>query len=260
MNYTHSLALLIAGLFFASCSSHYYSPALYKNDIAYQFKPMSSDEEKSANYISGDLNLTNGHNLNDNVQYGMLRFTHAETYDNFNMAIGGYGFMGDYQNFTLQPSDAGYFGNKSFSGLGLRFSGNTYVKNGNADDRLFGIDVSYSKEFGDYADYRTQAQNIPGFYSDASTSVLTAGLTNEIIWQSGRSPAFQYGYRLFFGGVFGNHTFANNTVQSNTINSPYVAYGTLCYSAAYFIQVQQIQAVVQVTDFSAIQLTLGYRF
>ena len=250
-------ALLITGLLATSCSKHYYAPALYKNDISYQFKPMSTDDSKSSNNISGSLILGKAYS-SDNLTLGQVAYSRANTFQNLNTSYGVYGFAVSYQNGNIKSGDPGYFDNKSISGIGFRGSVNTYVHEGNADLRLFGIEASYSKEFGSYADFRKEAQNLPSFYADGSTSIFTAGLTNETVWR-GRNPALQYGYRAFFGAVFGNHQFINNGDPNNT-NSPYLTYQKECISGAGFVQINHYQAVFELTNFSTVSLRLGFSF
>lgn len=174
------LAALFLVLLCCGCNNHYYSPALYKNDITYQFKPMSVDSIKTVNYITGSFINGFGYD-NDRITLGQLAYNRATTYKSVNLSYGAYGFSGTYENRDLKPTDAGYFDSKSLSGVGLRFSANCYVKENNSDNRFIGIDASYSKEFGNYSDYRKSVQNTPYIYSDANNSVLTVGITNEII-------------------------------------------------------------------------------
>jgi hypothetical protein len=255
--YTQAFILLIATLFTAGCSKHYYAPALFKSDVAYQFKPMSTDSVKSTNNISAAIVSSEGYSLSDNLTLGQLSYNRANTFKNLNVSYGAYGFIGSYQNKTIQPNQAGYFDSKSLSGLGFRGSVNTYVHDGNADFRLFGIQASYSKEFGAYTDFRKSAQNIHDLYADGSTSVITVGLTNETVWH-GRNPALQYGYRFLLGTVLGNHEFVNNNEGST--DSPFIFNKSGCFSGAGFIQIDHYQAVLEYTNFSTISFTLGFSF
>jgi len=250
-------SLCIIPLLFCACNDHIYAPALYKSDIAYQYKPMSSDSLKNANYVSGAISIGNGVSPEDKLVIGHASFSRANTFQNFNIAYGGYGFLGNYQNLTIASTDPNYFTNKYFSGVGLRFSGNVYTPSGRADLRLLGIEASYSKEFGAYAAFRQYAQSQPGFYTNANTSLLTAGITSEIIWRQKNDSNAQYGYRLFVGSVFGNQ----NLYNSNDPNgySPYNDNSDFCISGAFFVNVTRVHFVVEYQNFSTLTLGFGYR-
>src|SRR5476651_2794738 len=101
----------IIALLFSACTDRVYAPALYKTDIAYQYKPMSSDAVKNANYISGSLNVGNAVNQSDATFIGRAGLGRANTFNNFNLAYGAYGFLGDYQNTSIQNNQLGYFTN-----------------------------------------------------------------------------------------------------------------------------------------------------
>lgn len=250
-------SLYIIPLLFCACNDHIYAPALYKSDIAYQYKPMSSDSVKNANYVSGAISIGRGVNQQDNVLIGHASFSRANTFQNFNVAYGGYGFFGNYQNTSIPNYQPGYFTNKYLSGIGIRGSANVYTPSGRTDLRLLGIEASYSKEFGAYTGFREYAQSLPGFYTNANTGLLTAGLTSEIIWHNQRDLNTQYGYRLFIGSVFGNQ----NLYNSNDPNgySPYNDNSDFCISGAFFVNVTRVHFVVEYQNFSTVTLGFGHR-
>ena len=245
----------------AACNDHYYSPAMYKNDMVYQFKPMSSDSQKNATYISGGINIGAGSTQNDNVLMGELHLDQAHTFDNLNIAYGAYGFAGSYQNSSIQTNEPQYFDSKFMGGYGFNASANIFVTSGRADYRILGLAASYSNEFGDYADFRKKAQSTPNFYTDASTSVFTAGFTNETIWRS--SHNFQQGYRVFLGEIFGNHNYINTSTATPTSSSNYNTFnnnGRVYISGTYFLQVNKYHIAVDVQNFTAVNIQFGYRF
>lgn len=254
---SYPFTLLVILLCFG-CSKHYYSPALYKNDIAYQFKPMSSDSLKSANYLTATIYTGIG-DTKDNMTYGRLSFNRSNTYKNFNIAYGGYGVFGDYKNYDLNDIDAGYFKNKYLSALGLRFSADTYYTEGNADIREIGIELAYSKEFGQYKEFRASGKDQPYIYTDARTSVLTAGVTNEIIWHNKNNRSTQYGYRFYLGTVIGNHDFINNNDPINTY-SPLPFYKNIVAAGTGFVQIGHFQFIAENQNISSITFSLGYKF
>lgn len=245
----------------AACNEHYYSPALYKNDMVYQFKPMSSDTAKDATYISGGINLGGGSTQSDNVLMGELHLDRANTFENLNLTYGAYAVAGSYQNSSIQAGDPQYFDSKFMGAYGFTGAANIFVASGRADYRILGLAASYSNEFGDYADFRKKAQSAQGFYTDASTSVFTAGFTNETIW---KSHSFEQGYRVFLGEVFGNHNYVNtSTPTGTTTGSNYNTFnnnGRVYLSGTYFLQVNKYHIAVDVQNFTAVNIQFGYRF
>ncbi|MBW4891657.1 hypothetical protein KXQ82_18165 [Mucilaginibacter sp. HMF5004] len=253
------LNVLIVLVLFTACNNHLYEPALYKTDINYQFKPMAADSIKSANSISAKLKVSGGTNANDAITIGEVAYSRANTFKHFNIAYGGYGFLGEYYNNSIKENEPGYFDFKYFSGFGLHFSANAYFTEGRIDYRFIGFEAAFSKEFGSYPDFRKSIKNTPNFYTDASTSLFTGGLTTEIIWHRENDQAIKYGYRLFLGTVFGSHEFTN-LASSGSAYSSIVNTGRMCYAGALFAQVDQLQIVFQVQNLSGITFGLGYSF
>ncbi len=209
-----------------SCAQNIYTPALFKNDVSYLPKPMSSDIKKSDTYFSGTYGGSIGSNFNDQINFGEIDISEGHVFNPFNIAYGIYGFTGNIRNNNYSDSlhnlDPNVFQTKSFSGIGARLSGNLFdMVSKRTDFRMIGFEASYSKEFGDYAAYRTAVQNLPGYYSYTSNQLFTLGGTSEIIWKSMSVPELQYSFRLFIGKTFGdfNSVFAladHNTYYSNS--------------------------------------------
>jgi hypothetical protein len=249
---------LPAVLFFSACNQHIYGPALYKSDINYQFKPMSSDSVKSANYISGALGIGGGANMQDEVIIGRASFTRANTFQNFNLSYGGSAFLGNYQNTSNSTTDPGYFANKLIGGYGLHGSADVYLATGRTNLRI-GLEGAYSKELGAYADFRKAAKNFSGYYTDASTSLFTGGIAAEVIWHNKKEFSTHYGYRLFIGQIFGTHGYTNNADPYNYY-APGTNYNSLCISGAYILQVKKLDVVVENQNFMTFTMRFGYRF
>ncbi len=261
MNRTTLAILLPILLFSAACNQHIYAPALYKTDVHYQFKPMSSDSVKTANYGSAGIGIGSGVNLQDQIVMGEASYNRANTLQNFNFSYGASAYLGDYQNHVIQQQEAEYFTDKLIAGFGLRGSADIYANTGRTDVR-FGIEAAYSNEFGSYADFRKDVQKNSNFYADATNSLFTGGVTAEVIWHNKKELSTHYGYRLFIGSVFGSHSLTNNYIgtNSNVPYSPYDNQNRLCISQAYIMQVDKVNFVIETPNFSSINLRVGYRF
>lgn len=245
------IPLVIAG-FFSSCSDHVYGPALHHSDIAYMPKPMSMDSTKSATYLSGGVVLDFSNNLSDQLTSGQLNISEAHTFQNFNLAYGGFTSLGNYENYDLQKDNPHYFKNKFFGAVGGRLSGNFFINTDSRTDfRIIGFEAVYSHEFGDYARFRKAVTGDPNFYTDTRTELFTGGLTSEIVFH-GRKPNTEMGFRAFVGKTFGNDNIYNNT------NNNYVTYKTPTnVSFAYFLQLKQYFFVVEGGTY--VQFRLGLR-
>lgn len=232
---------ILAAVILSACSKHYYAPVLYKNDISYQAKPLSTDSSKTGNYISGGLGLANGIELNDNIYMGQLSFDRAHTFDNLNIAYGVFGFAGSYENTAIKSStDPNYFDTKSFAGLGARASANVFIPLNNVDLRIIGVEFSYSKEFGDYADFRSKVKSNPDFFTDANSSVFSGGLTTEVAWRGHNNPSIHYAVRGYMGTTFGNHEFNNNFETQHQYTSDKLNVG-----ASFFMQIKNYCIIIE---------------
>jgi hypothetical protein len=238
-----------------ACTQHIYAPALYKADAAYQFKPMSSDSIKSANYVQGGIYFGSGVELQDNIFLTNLSFSHATTYQHFAVAYGGYGFLGRYKNYALDDNDPTYFGVKSISGFGLRTSVDYYHAEGKKDYRV-GLEGFYSKEFGDYANFRRTKMGSTDIYTDPNTSLFTIGIAAEEITKWTKNPQIQDGYRFFAGAAIGEQ-FRNAAGASAVYNSVFL-YKNLFVSAAYALKFHKALFVIDYQDLSSVSFTLGY--
>jgi hypothetical protein len=230
--YRSTSILLLASICLSACNQHYYAPALYKNNISYQAKPMSGDSVKSATYVSGGLGAATGVSLSDDIYMGQLSLDRAHTFDNLNIAYGVFGYAGSYENTTLQPTDAHYFTNQSFAGIGARGSANLSIPLKNVDLRVIGVEFSYSKEFGAYADFRSAVKSDQNFYTDASNVIFGGGLTTEVAWRGRHNPQLHYAARGYVGTTFGNHALTNNFDAQREYTSDQVNVG-----ASFFMQV-----------------------
>lgn len=240
---------------FASCS-HVYSPALYHQDIAYQPKPTSFDKEKSASYISAGLNAYTNTNLNDGIVSGQLNLSRGHVFNNFNVAYGAFGVLGDYQNGSSDTKSASYFSDKFFGAVGGRASANFFVHEGRADIRFIGIEAAYSHEFGDYAPYRQKLQNIGGYFVDPRVDLFTVGLTTEVIFHNRNDDDFQHGIRGFLGTTLGHNNLDDTYYNNETATTKMFRH--IFPKASYFIKFKDYFGTLEVG--SAVFARFGYKF
>jgi len=260
-------------LFLSSCftdrgpHTNLYGPALYKNDISYLPKPLSSDSLHHASYISLSTTSTNGtdpDNSNDQLTRGEINFGQGFTGKGFNIAYSVFGTAGSYDNMTnLVTNDSHYFNSKFFGAFGGRFSANTFITSGRVDIRIIGFEMAYSHEFGGYATYRKSVTDTANFYTNNRTDLVTLGGTSEVIWHS-HDPKIQFGFRVFIGYTLGDNSYRNNGVTSPDSYDPFTQNNSQSYiaqhsSLAYFMQIHQYFFVAEVNGAGG-QLRLGLRF
>lgn len=248
----------ICSVLLASCSATVYSPAMFGHDIAYQPKPMTFDTNKDATYLSGTFGAHQAVNTND-VGFGELNISRAHAFAHGNLAFGAFGFAGQVtdNNYVNDSANTFKFKHISFEGLGLRASGNLNTSFGRTNWRFLGFEAAYSKEFGAYSNFRRQVSGVPGYYSSPTSSLITAGLTTEIIWHGSSSVDNQYGFRVFIGRNFGNLSYLNNLPGGSgsfLLNS----------SNSFFMQLHHFTATLETNGFLSVtpslRLTAGYRF
>ncbi len=204
---------------FSSCAPALYSPVLLGSDISYQPKPMTIDSVKSNMYFSAIVNLGSADNFEDEQYYTELNFSRAHAFQKFNLSYGAYGFWGTYNNGYLESQDAHYFETKSFGGYGLRLSANHVMPFGRSEFRFPGIELSYSNEMGEFAHFRKEVSNQPGFLVNSNTQIFSIGGSAEIIWHQRKYQYNRYSIRLMYGKTLGNDEYQ----ASN--NDPYINKG-----------------------------------
>ena len=253
MKFSTVFCLLGIAIALSSCSDHVYAPALHHSDIAYLPKPVSADAVKAASYISGGLVVDESPNYSDELVSGQLNISRGHAFDHFNLAYCAFGALGNYHNSELQQEDPHYFKDKFFGAVGGRLSGNFFVSGRHVDFRFIGFEAAYSHEFGDYLNFRRSVTNQSGFYTDPRTDLFTLGGTTEVIFHTNK-VANQFGFRFFWGGTFGN----DNVYHNKNSDYVYRVYSPGIITAAYFMQIKHLIAVVEAGNY--VQLRLGYKF
>jgi len=234
-----------------------YGPAMYSGDISYQPKPMSSDSNHHAGYVS--LSYLSADAPNDNNSFDMIsgeliNIGQGYTFDNFNLSYGAFGAIGSYSNQTNKDAtQPAYFNNKSFGNVGGRFSVDAFINSGHVDIRFIGVEMAYSHEFGDYADFRRSITSQPNFFTDTRTDIVTVGGTTEVIWHASRH-SMQFGFRIFLGRTIGDNAY-KNPVAPNQLYYPV----TNTASFAYFMQMKKVFFVYELHTGGA-ELRAGLRF
>jgi len=255
MNLKQLYILFILAVLFSSCSK-VYSPALYHQDIAYQPKPASFDSVKSATYISGGLNTYLGADYDDMIVSGQANISQGYVFNNFNLAYGAFGVLGDFGNNVIQKGQPNYFTDKYFGAIGGRASANFFVTQGRTDIRFIGIEMAYSHEFGDYANFRQAVQSQPNYYADARTNLFTIGLTSEILFHNVNNPGFQNGIRGFLGTTLGYNPLYSTYYTGD--NSSARIFHDIFPKISYFIKVKQFFGTIEAGE--NIFVRFGYKF
>lgn len=255
------LPLILLLLLYSSCvvtgpQINLYGPAMYSSDISYQPKPMSSDSNHGAAYVSLSYlsaEAPNNTNSFDMITAGLINIGQGYTFNNFNLSYGAFGAVGDYGNQTNKDAtQSSYFNGKSFGTLGGRFSANTFVASDNVDIRFIGVEMAYSHEFGNYADFRKSITGHPNIFTDTRTDTFTVGGSSEVIWH-GRKQ-WQYGFRLFLGRMIGDNAYRNSAAPDQLYYPV-----TNIVSFAYFMQLKKVFFVYEIHTEGA-EIRAGLRF
>jgi hypothetical protein len=248
--------VIVSALVLLSSCSQVYTPALYHQDIAYLPKPTSFDKESTANYVSAGLGMYSNSSLSDVVVSGQLNLSRAHTFNNFNVAYGAFGSLGDYQNGSDDKSKPNYFKSKFFGAVGGRFSANAFVNNGNVDFRFIGVEAAYSHEFGDYASFRRSVVGQPDVNVDPRTNLFSVGLTTEVLFHGQNSTDFQHGIRGFLGTTFGYNPINDSFYSEDTATER--MFRNIYPKASYFVKFKDYFGTIEVG--SAVFLRAGLKF
>ncbi|MES2277040.1 MAG: hypothetical protein V4592_13510 [Bacteroidota bacterium] len=256
------ISVLLIAILCSSCNKHFYAPALYDNDISYQPKPASFDSAKSATYVSLGEGFNQAVNLNNTVSFGEFDISEGHVFKNSNLSYGAFGFAGsiDNSNHQNELKDPHSFESKGFAGIGARASFNMFKAiEENVNFRYIGVEATYSKEYGDFAAYRREIQNLPDYSATTRTEMLTVGATSEILWHSPNSTSKQFAFRFFLGKTFGDYSYLKNNSSGIEVNNI-----PLYFTAAYFMQIKHFWGAAELTrnDISipGVRIKVGYRF
>jgi len=228
-------------LLLASCSK-VYVPALYHQDIVYQPKPASFDSVKTANYASAGLNVNTNNNGSDLLFSSQFNLSRGHVFNNFNLGYGVFGVLGDYQNSAIQKGEPNYFGDKFSAAAGGRISADYYIKSGNADIRIVGVEAAYSHEFGSYAAFRKYVDTQPDYFADTRTDLFSLGLTSEVIFHN-RGNTIRHGIRGFIGTTFGYNELDYTYYQAQSAADN--RYRNIFGKLSYFINVKNYFATIE---------------
>jgi hypothetical protein len=239
-----------------SCT-HYYYPAQMNNNIAYRPKPLSTDTAKTSNYVSGGFVTGFSSNAEfDSYTYGIIDLGRAHTLKWMNIYYGAYALTGSYYNAQLNDSDPNHFHSKDFSNLGGCFSVDFFTHSGHADIRFLGAEVTYSHEYGAYANFRKAVSNQPDYYVDTRTDLTTIALTSEVAWRGLRDPNIEYAIRGYVSLTPG-HTVAgyfDNSYSQNNKRS------NVSGGGAFYFQYHRLFAILENGDMFHTSFKVGYRF
>lgn len=254
---------MLLALFCTSCSKHFFAPALYNDDVSYQPKPASFDSIKSATYVSIGEGFNQAVDLNNTISFGELDISQGHVFNNVNLSYGAFGVLGaiDNSNHENELKDPYSFGSKTFAGLGGRASVNMFKVIDNINFRYIGVEAVYSKEYGDFAAYRREVQNVPDYHASTRTEMFTLGATSEVIWHDRNNTNKQYALRLFLGKSFGDYSELKYTSNSDEFKVPEFP---LYLTVGYFMQFNHFWGAAELTrnDISipGVRVKVGYRF
>ena len=258
----HRLLLLLILPLLSSCSRHFYAPGLFNNDITYQPKPASFDTVKHAGYVSLGFGANEGVSSSSSVSFGEVNLSHAHVFNNVNLAYGAFGFIGAIDNSNYdneKASDPVSFKSKEFGGYGGRLSINMFKVMGQTNFRYLGFEAAYSREFGDFAQFRRDVHNLPNYNTTTRTEMVTIGCTSEILWQAPGNPKNQFAFRLFIGKTLGDYSYLKNNssdIFSNN-NEVYVAGSFFAKLNRFYGTAELTRNIQPVTGF---RMNIGYKF
>lgn len=218
MRVTNSFPLLTLAtvlFLFTSCSSTTLFRSPYTNQQqTYHVMPALSDEQTSASYLSGSVTLGSSNNLlTDDFQLFQGKWHIAgKLARNLQGYVGLHGSAGaydisqnafnryDYDPVTGMPREfKGTTGTKFVGSLGSTAGLAIVLPLGDRVEwRVFGVESSYSHEFGDYYKIRRSLPDSAIHLADRRNTHVTVGGFTEWIFKS-RNPDRRIGLHLAMG-------------------------------------------------------------
>ncbi|WCT12395.1 hypothetical protein [Mucilaginibacter jinjuensis] len=248
--YLFAAALL---LIFSSCTKHYYPSAMFQNDVQYMSKPYSGDSVRHGTYVSGALLLTgNSGNIDDGASAGLLNIYQSYTLKNPNLNI-SYGVLGFAGNYRAGTDNTNISIDKNFYGLGVNFSMSPYINRGNVDWRIIGLDLTYTKEFGDYAAFRQRMLNTDKLTYYRKTDLFTYGLFTEAMVKV--SPAVSLAFKIGLNNTPGQKQYINGIPFNNVGFNANVGVRHFSFNLAYKFMPTDAALILL-----GLQLGAAYRF
>jgi len=241
----------------------YYEPIMLKSDLNYMPKPISYDTLKTSNYVSaifGSKVIDNHSNSGlflknfDSATFGQLNVSRSHYFNHWNLGYRLSGFAGEVSNYSIDKEELNYYMKKGFYGGQLQTSANYVISSDRIDFRIIGVDFIYSKEAGDFLDFRRQVANTENFYSITNSDLFSGFLTTEIIWHTKSSIHNQFGFKMSVGKVFGDLSYQGLDGNSGDVNPP----ENKNISLSFFTQFQRFHFIIEQSR--ALRTSIGYRF
>ncbi|WP_143822084.1 hypothetical protein [Mucilaginibacter pedocola] len=224
-------AIVVAVAALSSCTTRYYAPGLYQNDVQFMIKPHSKDSVKTRIYASGTYLAQSGANGQGSSGSGMLNVYQSRTIPHFNFSYGVMGYTGVYSVSELNTSGTNaqnVIVNKTFSGYGFNGSTSFYLSTKKTDFRIIGVDLSYTHEGGDYLAFRKAQVGQPNVRSAAQPQLFSYGIFTEFIVRP--NDATNFGFKFFT-----NHTAGNIARDLRRTDGLYNWSGTGTYGFTSFV-------------------------
>lgn len=229
MRLTHSntlFSLFLCLLFFCSCSPSTLFRSPYTNQQqTYHVMPALSDEQKTANYLSGSVTLGASNDfLTDDFQLFQGKWHIAgKLGKNLQGYIGLHGSAGAYD---ISENAFNRYNYDPVTGMPREFKGSTGTKfigslgstaglaivlplGERVEWRVVGVESSYGHEFGDYYKTRRSLPDSAIHLADRRNTHVTLGGFTEWIFKS-RNPDRRIGVQLAMGSSL--HRLRNETI------------------------------------------------
>ncbi|MXV14681.1 hypothetical protein [Hufsiella ginkgonis] len=249
------LAQAFCGCGIGAVLTHYVRPPLLRGDQAYQPRPISQDSlHHTANYVSGFIGSREESLTGEITSFGGLNYSRGHVMKHLNISYGGSAFFGNFYTNKIDQANPNYFKRKTFSAFQAASGINTFVSSRYTDFRLIGLNVSYTKESGDFAALRKQVLTAGDFYTIPGTSIFSAALSTEVAQRSRKSGNQQYAIRLGIATSFKKYPYQGTAAAPA---DRFFERSATMFGSAY-VQWNKIYFVLQQSGVSRIDA--GFRF
>ena len=212
-----SCLLIIFAVYLSGCID-YYASANLGTAMNYVPKPVYEKKDTTAVYVGGAYSHTfrGAYSTEDQIDMGQLSLHKSITSKNYNLAYGGIAHLGSYRasyipfDTNLQNAAASIAGDKLFWGLGAFAEANLNINSDDLDFRVIGISGSIYYEGGEFAEYRSQLDQLTtslGNSFDEVGDLHPNSVTYEIAFNSElilKTNSANFGVKASIGAIKGH--------------------------------------------------------
>jgi hypothetical protein len=263
------ICALSFALLFPSCTT-YVIPGALGIDVPYKQRPMISDSIKSAVNISAGFANSESFGSEGKTNVGIFSINRGHTIKDLNFSYGFLGYVGKVDK-KIKQSAVEYDDripdfSKNLYGFGLHSSIGYHFtsQRGNTDFRIINWENSFTREFGEYLNFRKQLYGNTLYRQvlvSNSEVLWVTGLSSEIIFHHRKDKNFKHAFKLFIGAAPDLKRSFDYAIKKENFEEIDREYESTYFQLSYFFKYKKFNLTFQ-TDIGRLSnnISLGYTF